>query len=232
MATKSYITAGLSVQDTSIPPPSAAAAFLTAGLPAADLPHTGYRLYVARGGLAAVEFTAGAAAVVPAGVSVCGLVGYGFAASTRYTLVLRPVIDGLETPDLSCRIEFETDAQGNWPGRRPSRVEALAAQVLSAGRIAVSWTYRTPEGAAAPDDFCVYSGGGLPIAAGDPADVVEYLRDGEYSCTLSLTGGMSYFFGIAARSAGGVESRLSIAGPVVADNEAPAVGPVIVTPVF
>jgi len=232
MSTKAYITAGLPCQDTRTPEPASTAVFVTAGLPACELPHTGYHLYAAGGGLDAVEFTAGATGVIPAGVSSARLVGYGFAASSRYTLVLRAVIDGAETPDLSCRTEFETDADGDYLGQRPCGVEAVSTRILSGGQVAVSWTYRTPEGRTAPHDFAVYYGGGLPIVTGSPAEVIDYLRDGRYSCTLSPEGSQSYFFGVTARGAGGVESRPSISGPVVADSTPPVQPPVIVTPVF
>ena len=154
--TTAYLTAGLGVQDTSIAEPSETAAFITAGLAVFDLPHTGYHLYVTQGGLADTDFEADPVAVIPAGQSSASLVGYGFAASERYTLVLRPVIDDAETPDISCRFEFETDMDGQWPGLRPGPVEAVGAEVLSGGQVVVSWTYRICEGGAAPEDFGIY----------------------------------------------------------------------------
>jgi len=45
MSSKAYITAGLATKDTSTPFPSAMSAFLTAGLAASELTHTGYEFY-------------------------------------------------------------------------------------------------------------------------------------------------------------------------------------------
>ena len=231
--TTAYITAGLPVQDTSTPEPSATAAYVTAGLPAAEYPHTGYHLYVTQGSLVDTEFEADSAAVIPAGQSSCVLVDYSFAASGRYTLVLRPVIDDAETPDISCRFEFETDPVGQWLGRRPSSVEAVSAEVLAAGQVTVSWTYRISEGGVRPEDFGLYYASGPEITVGSPQATVSYERDGRYSCSLSLVGGQTYFFGLTARSAGGVESYLSpVVGPVVADSSTPMQPPVVLTTTF
>jgi len=231
--TTAYITAGLGVQDTSTPEADETTAWLTAGLPAAELPHTGYHLYVTRGGLVDTDFQADPAAVIPAGQTSGVLVDSSFAASGRYTLVLRPVIDDAETPDISCRFEFETDPAGQWFGLRPRSVEAVSAEVLSAGQVAVSWTYRTPEGGVRPEDFGVYHTSGPEITAGDPQAIVSYERDGRGACTLSLVGGQTYFFGVTARSGSGVESQMSpVVGPVVADSAAPMTPPVVLTTTF
>jgi len=233
MTTEAYITAGLPAQDTSTPEPAATTACVTAGLPASELPHTGYHLYVTQGSLVDADFQADPAAVIPAGQSSGVLVGSSFVASGRYILVLRPVIDDAETPDLSCRFEFETDPSGQWLGLRPSPVEAVSAEVLSAGQVAVSWTYRTPTGGVRPEDFGVYHSSIPEITAGDPQATVSYERDGGYACTLSLAGGQTYFFSVTARSASGVESHVSpVVGPVVADSAAPMTPPVVLTTTF
>ncbi|MDP6546121.1 MAG: hypothetical protein QGH60_19245 [Phycisphaerae bacterium] len=233
MTTAAYITAGLPVQDTSTPEPPATTAGITAGLPAAERPHTGYHLYVTQGSLVDTDFQADPAAVIPAGQASGILVGSSFAPSRRYTLVLRPVIDDAETPDISCRCEFETTAGGQWLGLRPSPVEAASAEVLSGGQVTVSWTYRIPEGGVRPEDFAVYHASGPEITAGDPQATVSYERDGVQACTLSLVGGQTYFFGVTARGASGVESHVSpVVGPVVADSSAPMTPPVILTTTF
>ena len=231
--TIAYITAGLGVQDTSTPEPPAMAACVTAGLSTAEYPHTGYHLYVTQGSLVCADFQADPAAVIPAGQSSCVLVGYGFTAPGRYTLVLRPVIDDAETPDISCRFEFETDPSGQWLGLRPSPVEAVSAEVLSGGQVTVSWAYRTPAGGLEPEDFALYHASGPEITVGGPQATVSYERDGRQACSLSLVGGQTYFFGVTARSASGVESDLSpVVGPVVADSSAPIQPPVILTTTF
>jgi len=231
--TITYLTAGLGAQDTSTAEPVEMAAWLTAGLPASELPHTGYHLYVTQGSLVDADFEADPAVVIPAGQSSGVLVGSSFAVSERYTLVLRPVIDDAETPDISCRFEFETDPWGQWLGLRPSSVEAVSAEVLFAGQVTVSWTYRTPTGGLKPEDFAVYYASEPEITTGDPQATVSYERDGVQACTLSLVGGQTYFFAITARSASGVESYLSpVVGPVVADSTAPMTPPVILTTTF
>ena len=231
--TTAYLTAGLGVQDTSTPEAVATTAWPTSGLPASEMPHTGYHLYVTQGSLVDTDFEAAPAAVIPAGQSSGILVGSSFAVSERYTLVLRPVIDDAETPDISCRFDFETDPDGQWLGLRPSSVEAVSAEVLSAGQVTVSWTYRTPTGGLKPEDFALYYASGPEITTGDPQATVSYERDGVQACTLSLVGGQTYFFAITARSAGGVESYLSpVVGPVVADSDAPMTPPVILTTTF
>jgi hypothetical protein len=227
------ITAGLGVQDTRTGEPDATTAFVTAGLSASEMPHTGYHLYVTRGGLVDADFESAPAAVIPAGQSSGVLAGYGFGVSGRHTLVLRPVIDGIETPDISCRFEFETDSGGQWLGLRPASVEGVVAEVQSAGRVNVSWTYRIPDRGVVPEDFCVFYASDREITAGTSQAVVEYERDGVYSCTLSLVGGQTYFFGVTARSGSGVESHLSpVVGPVLADSSAPMAPPVILTTTF
>ena len=231
--TITYVTAGLPAQDTSTAEPADTTAYVTAGLTASELPHTGYHLYVTQGSLVDTDFEVNPAAVIPAGQASGVLVGSSFAASGRYTLVLRPVIDDAETPDISCRFEFETDPAGQWLGLRPSSVEAVSAEVLSAGQVTVSWTYRIPEGGIRPEDFGLYHASGPEITTGDPQATVSYERDGRYSCSLSLVGGQTYFFGITARSASGVESYLSpVVGPVVADRSTPMQPPVVLTTTF
>jgi hypothetical protein len=228
-----YITAGIPVQDTRRTRPAVMTAYVTAGLPASEMPHTGYHLYVTQGSLVNTDFDADPTVVIPAGQSSDVLAGYDFTASERYTLVLRPVIDDAETPDISCRFEFETDPGGQWLGLRPSPVEAVVAEVLSAGQVDVSWTCRTLTGGVEPEDFCVYHASGPEITAGSPQSTVSYERDGRYSCTLSLVGGQTYFFAVTARGAGGVESHLSpVVGPVVADSTAPMQPPVVLTTIF
>ena len=231
--TTAYVTAGLGVQDTSTTEPDDTTAYVTAGLSAAELPHTGYHLYVTQGSLVDTDFQSAPAAVIPAGQASGVLVGSSFAASERYTLALRPVIDDAETPDISCRFEFETTPDGQWLGLRPRAVEAVSAEVLSAGQVGVSWTYRIPEGGVRPEDFGVYYASIPEITTGDPQATVSYERDGSYSCTLSLVGGQTYFFGVTASSASGVESQLSpVVGPVVADSTAPMTPPVVLTTTF
>ena len=178
-----------------------------------------------------MDFQCSPAAVIPAGQSSGVLADTEFDASRRYMLVLRPVIDGMETPDISCRFEFETDLSGDWLGQRPGAVEAVHAEVLPAGRISVSWSYRIPDLAPTiPEEFCVYHSTDPGIEAGEPQATVSYERDGVYSCTLSLVGGVSYFFVVTARSSEGVESHMSaVVGPVLADDSAPAQPSVVLT---
>lgn len=233
MPTTAYIPAGLGPDDSVMPSRRAGmATFITAGIPPDDVT-SGHRLYLGTGGLGSIDFGEPVAAVFP-GVSAIFLNAYGFAASSRYTLVVRPVINGVETPDYSCRTQFETDGDGQWLGVRPTPVEQVAAETLSGARVKVSWTYRTPEGAVPPNDFGVYYGSSPRMATGSPNATVDYTRDKRYSHTFALSDAGTYHFAVTARtSAPVVESGLcGVTGPVIADSTGPDRPPVIVTRTF
>ena len=181
-----------------------------------------YRLYRGKGGLGAVDFDTVIAEFLQ-GATSGSVVGAGHEASTSYTYVLRPVINDLETPDYSCRCEMVTDGAGEWTGLRPAPVEVVEAEVSSGGDIIVRWAYRTPYGQDAPEDFGVYYSTTPDITPGSPDASEAYTADCLYSETLLLEDGVSYWFAVTARTAGGVESELSeIIGPFVADAGAPA----------
>jgi len=193
-----------------------------------------YRVYRGVGGITNVNWSAPVAEVNPE-VTSPTLSGLGHAASTRYTYVVRPVRGGdeLETPDLSCAVEFETDAAGDWMGARPAPVEQLSAEVMADGRIRLTWHYRTPYGMTAPHDFGVYHAPSADITPGSPQATVTYQADGRYTTTLNLTDGQTYYFAVTARTTAGVESRLSpVVGPFVADATAPTAPTVYVAPSF
>ena len=185
-----------------------------------------YNLYRGTGGISGVDFSTPVGTVEGAESSKTWR-DMGHDADARYTYVLRPVrqdADGndLETPDLSCRVEFETDGDGDWLGDRPGPVEALTAEIISGGEIRLRWRYRTPYGGTAPNDFGIYYGTTPSITPGSPNATESYTADGEYSKDLTLIDGVAYYFAITARDATPVESHLSgVIGPYIADDTAP-----------
>ena len=186
----------------------------------------GYYLYRGIGGMSNVDFTTPVGTVIGAASSET-FTGLGHETNTRYTYVLRPWrrdADGdiLETPDLSCRVEFETDGDTEWLGNRPGQAEYLEAEVISGAQVRLRWRYRTPYGGAAPSDFGIYYQSTPDITPGSPQTTESYTKKGSYSKTLSLVDGTTYYFAITARTAAGVESHLSnVIGPYIADDTAP-----------
>jgi hypothetical protein len=104
------------------------------------MPFTGYRIYRGRGEVSNVDFSAPVAQVTSAQASLAGL---GHEPSARYTYVIRPVLDDLESPDISCSVELELDAAGNWPGLAPAPVNEVHVQILPAGQLRIEWA--TPD---------------------------------------------------------------------------------------
>ena len=186
---------------------------------------TGYNIYRGKGGDANVDYSSPVGSSAVAEVSLAGL---GHEPSTRYVYVIRPVLDGLEMPDVSCRVEFETDGDGNWAGNLPDAVEWLTADIAQSSQVILRWSYRTGLNQLPPEEFAVYVSQSASIASGSPQHLVDYTDDGLVSYALSLTLGLPYYFAVTARSSGGVESAMSaIIGPVVLSARTP-VQPVVV----
>lgn len=208
------------------------------GLPGCHWPGLshGHRVYRGPGGISSVDFAR------PVGYAQCDatvirLADLGHEPLARYTYVARPVAGTtwLETPDLSNACEVETDAGGDWLGNRPAGVEWLWAEVVSGGRITVSWSYRTPPGRLAPTDFGVYCALRPRIASGNPSAVVNYTRDGIVSHTFDLADGVSYWFAVTARCGPPrrIESHMPAPiGPFMADASAPLAPSVTVSRTF
>ena len=185
------------------------------------MPFTGYRFYRGVGDVSNVDFDA-PVATAGKGDSSVEIVGLGHNPSTRYVYAARAVLDDIETPDVSCTVEFQTGPGGDWVGQVPAAVEVVHAVVQSAGRITLGWSYRTPEGGEAPADFAVYCAHSSAITRGSPHSTLAFTRDGPYGTTLNLADGETYYFAVTARTAEGVESPLSdVIGPYVADASAP-----------
>ena len=181
----------------------------------------GYNIYRGVGGLSNVDFAA-PVATVGAGVHSAAIVAAGHDPSMRYTYVIRPVFGGIERPGMSCVVEFVTDSAGEWLGNRPAGVEMMEAEIASAGKIIVRWTYRTPYNQSPPADFAVYCRTDRDITPGVPEAIEQYVRDGRYCHMFTLDDGANRFFAVSARTAGAVESALSdVIGPLVADASAP-----------
>ena len=217
MATSAFIPAGLPPNDSVMPMPTATAALITAGLPPDD-EHSGYRLYVGEGGVGAVDFSEPVAAVLKDESSIV-LAGYGFAASSRYTAVLRARLEKIENPDVACRTAFETDADLEWVGTQPDRVTGASAEIKAGGVIRLMWDYAFP--AVAPDDFAIWYGTDPDtLGTGDPDYTVNYASPGRRFKSFTLDDATAYYFRIVARKSD-VESQAITVGPYVADATAP-----------
>jgi hypothetical protein len=185
-----------------------------------------YYLYRGEGGISEVDFS-NEVATVGGGNASNVFSGLIHEANTRYTYVLRParkLSDDsiLITPDMSCRVEFETDDSGDWLGNRPGSVEGMSAEIISGGQIRLRWRYRTPYGGDAPNDFGIYYSTSPNITPGSPNATESYTADGAYSKEITLSDGVAYYFAITARDAAPVESHISeIIGPFIADGTAP-----------
>ena len=183
-----------------------------------------YNVYLGVNNLAAVDFDTSVDTLTDAEYSDAdiNLSGAGILASTRYFLVIRPEADGLETPDYSCNVVFETDAAGDWIGSRMTPVFGLSVQRRSGAVMRVIWSYTTPVGDTAPTSFEVYNGETLPL--GGTPDSVDYTGDMQYQKDLSLVDGTSYYFGVKAVLTDSEDSDFGpIVGPVPADGTAPDV---------
>ncbi len=189
---------------------------------------TGYRAYRGIGGIGAVDFATPVGSVSAPSGSIT-LAGLGHVADTTYTYVIRPVVNGLETPDVSCVTTFVTDGSGDWAGNRPDAVDGFGVEVVADGKVRMRWRSHTPHGAAPPDAFAIHHGPSLPVDTSGPAAATEsYTADGRHSVDLSLASGQTYYFAITAVSAAGVAGPASVAGPVVAAGDAP-MAPVLYT---
>lgn len=189
----------------------------------------GHRVYRGLGGLSGVDFGS-AVGFVQASAGSLTLAALGHDASRRYTYAIRPVAGNawLETPDAACSAEMETDAQGDWLGSRPAPVEWVDAVPTAGAKIVVRWRWRRPYGGTVPADFAVYCSASRFISPGSPQATADYVAEGEYSHTFTLTLGATYHFAVASRTGEGVESHLSrIIGPLVADG-APPPTPIVI----
>lgn len=188
-----------------------------------------YNLYRGVGdSLANVDFTTPVATGLTGATATLAL---SHAVSTKYTYVLRPVLGGMENPNVSCRVLFETDGTGAWAGAKPAAPIAVAAEAIAAGKVRVTWQYQTPAGRTAPATFGLYYGTDPYLVSGTPLASVTYAGDGRYSHDFTLTDGVAYWFAVTGRTAAvtgppavaAKDGPLSnVAGPVIADATAPA----------
>ena len=174
-----------------------------------------YRLYRGVGGIESVDFDTLLGSAYGTSITLTGL---GHAASTRYTYVCRPALDDLETPDLSCSVEFVTDSESDWTGNRPVPVVHAEAEVRADGVIRVRWRYR--KGEVTPDDVSIWYGTTPPTGTGAPDHTATYSADGYSYKDFTLTDATAYYFRLVARD-GSVESEPLIIGPYLADSTAP-----------
>ncbi len=194
---------------------------------------TGYRLYMGTGGLSQVDFST-PVSTASAGSSI-SLADAGLEASSRYTCVLRPVVEDMETPDVSCRIEIETDETGEIVALRPHRPRDVTAEPGPNATMLVSWTCQTPYGDTPPDEFAIYCGQSAETLDGETPVVVSYDKDRRYEQELQLQGGQFYHIGVKARRTTGnsAESFMSnIVGPVMAVSVGPPTPMVLLASVY
>jgi len=189
---------------------------------------TGYRIYRGVGDVSNIDLQT-PVATAPAGASSAELAGLGHSPSICYVYLVRAVLDDLELPDVSCVVEFETDAEGNYLGPRPAAVMGLSAEPISDARVRLSWSYQTPPQGPPVAEFAVYAGASPQAMPEQPEATLPFTRDGDYSLVLTMQDAATCYFAATARTAGGVESRPGrIVGPVVAVGQAPP-QPVVLT---
>ena len=176
---------------------------------------TGYNLYVAKGSIKDVDYTTPDAQY--GAVATGTLEGFGFEASSRYTTVLRPVINGLETPDISATAEFVIDGATEWVGNRPDPVIGFEGEAIAGAVIRLQWYHRVTDGAT-PDDFEI-NYGTTPAATGS-STTVTYTGSKRYTKDITLVDGTTYYFGVVART-GGVDSENRVTLAITADGTAP-----------
>jgi hypothetical protein len=179
---------------------------------------TGYRIYRGLGGPANVDFDHCLAEVAGPQASLAGL---GHDNGRHYTYIVRPVLDGLETPSISCQVRFRLDETGHWPGPAPEPARSIQAEVLPGRTVRLSWR---PD-----DDATLPSAESFDVLAGHQPrrDLLEHigtvLRDGRdrLSYTFTPDGDGPWYFTIRARSGDGVAAGAApIIGPVMAAGPA------------
>lgn len=175
-----------------------------------------YNLYVGRGDITDVDFD-NIAVSFPGDTSSGDLVGFGFLASSDYTLVLRPEIDGLETPDTSAAVLFRLDNATEWVGNVPDPASNITVRAIVDADILVNWYHRVIDGAI-PDDFVIAFG--TDETASDDTVIVTFTGARRYTKIISLVDGTRYFFKVTAR-ASGIESPVIASNGVIADGTAP-----------
>jgi len=227
----SHITAGLSVQDTQTPEPTAMSAFVTAGLQAAELPHTGYEICMGVGLLEENIDADNPVALIPPGVNSVDLMdianNLGIEADTDYLLAVRAVstsdVDSELTDPVRIRIE-----SGSLLGQRPNPLSSASAEAVSGGEVTVRIQYNTTDSPAAATQ--------VQVALYDPADNTYDWASPEATLTVSGSGNIKltdtigpYTNGATVKLAARAVTAAGVAGdatamiPVVADTAAPAV---------
>jgi|TARA_Y100000310_G_scaffold221436_2_gene223014 hypothetical protein len=187
-----------------------------------------YNLYVGLGSIDDVDFSAAPATTFPAGTSSGDLVGFGFQASKTYTLVIRPEIAGLETPDISAQTEFVLTAGGEWAGLRPDPIHGLVAEIRPGAVIRLTWDHRIFDGAT-PTDFEI-NYGTTPAASGTTT-TVTYAGEKRYSKEITLSDGVTYFFKVVARATALESTPVGTLG-ITADGTAPSAPSITTAPTW
>ena len=224
------VTAGLCVQDTLTPPASATAAWLTAGLAAADLPHVGYELYYSLSAAAIDPDTDTPAALIPAGQATEAVGDLGLVADTDYWFALftRSAPDRLSSASNLARVRISA---GSLVGPPPNPLTGASARAIAGGKVTVGITYNTAKAPAAATSLQValMTAGVYNWAV--PAATVAIGSSETGSLRKTVTLGETFDSGrlvqLAARAvaADGVSGPVTVMIPVTADATAPAAIP-------
>ena len=179
-----------------------------------------YNLYVGLGSLNDVDFTT-VVTTFPAGTSSGTLVGFGFAASKSYTLVLRPEIAGLETPDISAQVPFDLDSGGEWTGLLPDPVTGLSATLMADGVVRLTFFHRIFSGAT-PTNFVILFGTNPTAVGGGGGTALVYTGPGKrYTVDIDPGDEQTYWFKVFATATALISAPVRVGG-ITPDQTAPA----------
>jgi len=179
----------------------------------------GYLLYRGTGNPAAVDFETIVATANMGQTTITGT-GLTHTADTTYRYVLRPTLDTIIGPDLSCFVDFAVDADGDWVGNRPAKVAGIEATAISDGEIRLRWRYDGNTAFATPTRFDLWCSSSPEFPGGTPDATEAYVQAGYYQSDFALTDGVAYWFWVAAATAANVGPTRGI-GPIIADATAP-----------
>lgn len=184
-----------------------------------DFPLEGYDVFRGTGSRLAIDYD-NAVAHLRKGETSPSLVGLGHAADTTYYYAIRPTRAGVQTPDITCVVEFATDVAGDWTGNRPAAVQNVTLQQQPSAVIRVMW-YNVP-GPVAPSDFGIWYSTSRDVqTSGAPDAIVPVGIQQYHQHDLSLVDGQAYWIAVAARNGAVVGSAVEV-GPLLADSTPPA----------
>lgn len=217
--TSAHLTAGLSVQDTRTPESSAAAAWLTAGLAASELAHSGYELCAGRT-MESIDYDAPVALTAP-GVSSTAIA----LTDGTWWLACRSVsAAGVESdPSKVLRVEIENGALLD-PRPNPIAPGSVVALPGPGGKVHLEFAYHAQNAPAAATRVAVVrraADGALDWSS--PIQTIPISGDTHWSGDLDgvYADRELVKLAIRAETAAGRGGRETVCLPVVADAAAP-----------